>query len=210
VRKDFIKMKRILALISAALLAVSLTACAKNAADSGSAASSETIVTNQTITYGKVTQIDGSAVTITVGTLDIPSGQSGSGGAPDTNSAFGNGSAPTGAPNGQQAPDSGAGAFNADGQIPGGFAGFTATDEVKTLTLSSNTVVWFESRGGVTSGAVSDIAVGTIIKVTMTGSEVAAVTIEQLGGGAQGGSAPGSNAPADGTPNVIPEVNAAA
>jgi hypothetical protein len=44
----------------------------------------------------------------------------------------------------------------------------------------------------------------------MTGSEVAAVTIEQLGGGAQGGSAPGSNAPADGTPNVIPEVNAAA
>ena len=80
-----------------------------------------------------------------------------------------------------------------DGQgVPSGGFGFTATGETQTITVTSDTVITLGRGDAATAGTVSDIAVDDYITVTLSGSDVTAIVVNQLGGmgGMNGGGMP--------------------
>ena len=191
-------MKKLIAILCAAALTLSLAACGSTAED----------YVGQTLT-GQVTAIDGSAVTLQLGELtedtntppDLPSGSSdaqtppdggsdantppekpGDASGSDTQAPPDSGSAPSG-----QAADGGSGTStppekpdDASGDAPGG--SFTAGDETVTLDFSSAEIT--ENGETVT---LSDLSEGDVVTVTVgSGTAVTAAEIVSIGGG-QGG-----------------------
>ena len=195
-------MKKLLSILCAAALTLSLAACGSTAED----------YVGQTLT-GQVTAIDGSAVTLQLGELtedantppDLPSGSSDAqtppdgGSAPSGQAADGGsgtntppekpeGSSDSGTANGQPPakPDDASG--DANGTPPDmpsggpGGSGFTAGDETVTLDFSSAEIT--ENGETVT---LSDLSEGDVVTVTVgSGTAVTAAEIVNVGGG-QGG-----------------------
>lgn len=192
-------MKKLIAILCAAALTLSLAACGSTAED----------YVGQTLT-GQVTAIDGSAVTLQLGELTEdantpPDGSSDAQTPPD------GGSAPSGqAPDGgsgtstpPEKPDDSSDSGTADGQPPakpddasgdangtppdmpsGGpsGSGFTAGDETVTLDFSSAEIT--ENGETVT---LSDLSEGDVVTVTVgSGTAITAAEIVSIGGG-QGG-----------------------
>ena len=146
---------------------------------------------SETTLLGQVTAISGSSVTLALGTenrpdnagsppSDTPTGAptgappSGSSGTSDTTPGTGGGSGTTGKSSPPAAPTSGNG-----GQMPGGL---TLTGETTTITVSGSTSIKIEKTGQTASGTLADITVGSVLKVTLSGSTVTAVVIMQSGG----------------------------
>ena len=188
-------MKKLIAILCAAALTLSLAACGSTAED----------YVGQTLT-GQVTAIDGSAVTLQLGELtedantppdgssdaqtppdggsdaNTPPEKPGDASGSDTQAPPDSGSAPSG-----QAADGGSGTStppekpdDASGDAPGG--SFTAGDETVTLDFSSAEIT--ENGETVT---LSDLSEGDVVTVTVgSGTAVTAAEIVSIGGG-QGG-----------------------
>lgn len=162
-------MKKLLSILCAAALTLSLAACGSSATEN---------YAGQTLT-GQVTAIDGSAVTLQLGEL-----------AEDTNTPpeKPDDSSDSGTANGQPPakPDDASG--DANGTPPDmpsggpGGSGFTAGDETVTLDFSSAEIT--ENGETVT---LSDLSEGDVVTVTVgSGTAVTAAEIVNVGGG-QGG-----------------------
>lgn len=71
----------------------------------------------------------------------------------------------------------------------GGMGGFSAGEEKIEFTISENTVITVQSFQGNQSGTLEDIAAGSILEVTISGSKATEVTVISLmPGGGFGGS----------------------
>ena len=110
------------------------------------------------VQYGSVTAVDGSAITVDVGTLstaapgDKPDGEAPSGDKSDGEAPSGDkpdGEAPSGMPGGE-----------------GGFGGstFTASGESLTFNVTDNTKITVEFLQGSSEGSIDDIAVGSVLE----------------------------------------------
>mgnify|MGYP001004219285 CR=1 FL=1 len=128
-------------------------------------------------TLGQVTQIDGNAITIALGTMGGPGGQNGQAaqGNPPTDS---NGQAPQGnAPDGGQGPS------------------LTLTGESLTFTVNDATVITL--RGGHdaqdTTGALSDIAVGSILTIVLSDNVATSISVQQTPAAPAATTAPAGN-----------------
>lgn len=175
-------MKKILAILYAGLLVGSLTACSATTSSSESSPSPSS--SSQTVIIGKVSSIDGDTITLALLQNNMPSnndtaGSSGNG-HPD-NQAAPSGSAPSGAPAGNNdsipsgTPPQGSGNMPNGGYSPGGR--YTETGESQTITVTSDTIITIVTGDTKTVGSISDIAVGDILYVTMNGDTVASVDI---------------------------------
>ncbi len=187
---------------SLALILMMAAGCQSSAGSTISASAA-----GETTIYGQVTAIDGSSITLALATVsqNAPSGEMPSGEMPsgDMPAMPSDGSIPSeGAqPSGSQDTDAVSSATqNTEGEQPSGEVpsmpsggqggqrgGVELTGEEQTITISDNTAITIQSRDGSTEGALSDIEVGDILSVTMSGNSVTAITIMQLGGGMAGG-----------------------
>ena len=193
-------MKKLLSILCAAALTLSLAACGSSATEN---------YAGQTLT-GQVTAIDGSAVTLQLGELAEDTNTPPDGGS-DAQAPPDGGSAPSGqAPDGgsgtntpPEKPDDSSDSGTANGQPPAkpddasgdangtppdmpsggpGGSGFTAGDETVTLDFSSAEIT--ENGETVT---LSDLSEGDVVTVTVgSGTAVTAAEIVNVGGG-QGG-----------------------
>ena len=200
-------MKKMIAILCAAALTLSLAACGSTTED----------YSGQTLT-GQVTAIDGSAVTLQLGELtedastppDMPSGGSDAQTPPDGGSAP-SGQAPDGGSDANTPPEKPGGSSDSDtangqppakpddasgdasgappdmpsgdapGSAPGG-SSFTAGDETVTLDFSTAEI----TENGETV-ALSDLSEGDVVTVTVgSGTAVTTAEIVSIGGG-QGG-----------------------
>ena len=193
-------MKKMIAILCAAALTLSLAACGSTTED----------YSGQTLT-GQVTAIDGSAVTLQLGELtedastppDMPSGGSDAQTPPDGGSAP-SGQAPDGGSDANTPPEKPGGSSDSDtangqppakpdgadgdgtppdlpsGSAPGG-SSFTAGDETVTLDFSAAEI----TENGETV-ALSDLSEGDVVTVTV-GSGTAVSTAEIVSIGGQGG-----------------------
>jgi len=205
-------IKRILALlVCTVLMLIALTGCQN---DSGTA---QATASGGTTLMGQVTAIDGDNITLALGEQNndivqpegtssgnfvkpdgTPSGDftSGKPDAPQGNAPSG-----TSAPRGSMAPrttgEQPSGNFQGgDGKnMPGGMGGLTLTGEEQTITVADSTVITVFGVGDNTKGSVSDIAVGDILMVTLSGNSVTAITVMQggFGGMMNGGEMPTSS-----------------
>ena len=187
-------MKKLLSILCAAALTLSLAACGSSATEN---------YAGQTLT-GQVTAIDGSAVTLQLGELaedtnTPPDGGSDAQAPPDGGSDTNtppekpDDSSDSGTANGQPPakPDDASGDANGQppdmpsGDAPSGGPGgssFTAGDETVTLDFSAAEI----TENGETA-ALSDLAEGDVITVTVgSGTAVTTAEIVNVGGG-QGG-----------------------
>ena len=189
--------RKALSIFCAAALALSLTACGGRTAENWS---------GQTLT-GRVTAIDGSAVTMQLGKLTeaVPSPPGGSGGAQtppvgqsgsDTPPEKPDGSGKPGSPppakpesgsdsasgtQDSQTPPEMPGGEAPDGMGGPGMSGFTAGDETAILDFSSAEI----TKNG-ESVTLADLAVGDVITAAV-GSGAAVTTAEIVNVGSQGG-----------------------
>lgn len=185
------------------LLSVLLSAGVALLSFSGGFVNAATAETSSPTLTGQVTAISGSSITLALGTENKPENS----GTPPTGTSettstdsssdtsavtstpptadssttvASSGTAPTGAPS-----DSTGGG--------GKQGGLTLTGETQTITISDSTVITIDEMGQQTTGALSDITVGSILTVTMSGTTVTAVSVRQ-GGTAQGGGNQGTTA----------------
>jgi hypothetical protein len=170
-------MKKILSVIAAAMLIVSLAACSRNVVGSSNTAGGSAANTSNTV-IGKVTAVDGS--TITLEAINAPAG-GGEGNAPmQGNGQDGPGS--DGNANPPAAPSDAGGAGTqpdptGNNQPMDGGPGSESTGETMTVTVGTDTVITVKSSGGDKTGSVSDIAVGDSIAVTLLGEKATAITV---------------------------------
>ena len=78
------------------------------------------------------------------------------------------------------------GGMSQNGGAPGGgqFEGsLTLTGEEKTITVEDTTVITISDMGQSSDGTISDIAVGDILTVTMSGDTVASISVRHSGTG---------------------------
>ena len=167
-------------------------------------------------TLGQVTQIDGNAITIALGTMGGPGGQNGQaaqgnpptgsngqaaqGNPPtDSNGQAAQGNPPTGS-NGQAA--QGNPPTDSNGQAPQGNApdggqgpSLTLTGESLTFTVNDATVITL--RGGHdaqdTTGALSDIAVGSILTIVLSDNVATSISVQQTPAAPAATTAPAGN-----------------
>jgi len=190
------KLMKPAALLVAVACVFGFSACSKNqSSSSAKTASTESSKADQTTIYGKVTAIDGSNVTLALGTRNKRSEPSG-----DRKSAT-----PPSGDSKSQTPPSG----NPDGN--GGPSALTLTGKTKTITISDTSILKKESvptagnwkkqsseasgkdSNGptmtTTTAAISDVTVGTILKVTYQNSDeklVSVIITSRMGGGHRG------------------------
>ena len=187
------KTYKYFALICAAVVAAASTGCSNNSANSGSTGSSVTSTNDTSHTTSeagtedvkqsesyktvKVTAVDGNTITADEG--DIVSG-----GAPGQP---GDGSAPE-----KPGDDSGAGSGAPDkpdgeaGSAPGGMGGstFEASGSSMTFTVTDDTSISVEFLQGSSDGTIDDIAVGSVLAVTLNGDGTAAsVVVKNMNAG---------------------------
>ncbi|WP_444658063.1 hypothetical protein ACRQV7_10330 [Caproiciproducens sp. R2] len=220
-------VKRVEAVLLAAVCTVGLVACSsQTTAVTAAQSASQQSKDNQTTVYGKVTAVDGSKITLALGTLNPGEGGgrqgSGKGGASGSEQK---GDLPS-------KDDTASGGDNSEGKNQkqpgsggaGGFEMLTLTGETKTITISDESILTRQSvRGnrqtpggkkeqgtdstassaedtsdtystkGVknTSGnesgesaSLSDITVGSVLKVTSEAGTDQLISVQILGGGA--------------------------
>lgn len=172
--------QRILAFSIAASLLLTLAGCKKS----------------DTVIYGKVTAVNGSSVTLALGTMGF---RSGSGGQNDwrgrQGGQGGQGGAPAGGVSGQT-PSMPSGGFSRRG---GNFSPLTLTGKTETILITDTSVLKKEERRGFreTSGissnstslaSLSDIQTGSILQVTTSSSgKIVSIVIMGFGQRGQGG-----------------------
>ncbi len=183
-----IRVKKLLVLCLAAACSVSLVACSQQASDAGASSqaqaqtdqqgSASSAQADQNVVYGKVTAVDGSKITMDIGTLNFQGrGRNGTGSRPQGGSG---GSRPAGSrPSGQ----------------PGQRANFsnllTLTGKSTTVTVSDAGVLKKQEmpsgganrqRGAQTSSAsLSDVKTGDILKVTTEKSDGKLISVLIMG-----------------------------
>jgi len=209
------------ALLLAVACVLSFSACSKQSSSTEAVSNEATTTTsNQTTIYGKVTAIDGTKVTLALGTMNTRPAHSGA--ATSTAQPSGTPSAPPSGGDGtaSQAPPSG----NHEGQ-----SALTLTGKTKTITISDTSILkkesiptagnWDKQSNSksstdtsknsdttrqaptmtTTSAALSDVTVGTIVKVTYetSGEKLVSVIITNGMGRGQGQfGGPSENKPA--------------
>jgi hypothetical protein len=166
--------KKILALcLSAGLVVTAISGCTASAVETTSI---------ETTIVGQVTAISDSSITLALGTEKIPD----SNGAPPSK----DGTSPEGTPPSQTSSDSTSTADSStpptappsnDSTAPGGL---TLKGETKTITISDSTYFTIDNMGKNSSGTISDIKVGCILTVKMSGNAVSSVSVRQAGGAA--------------------------
>ncbi len=214
------------AVLLAAACIFSLAACSSQQAASiaGSAANaksaSQQSTAGQTSVYGKVTAVDGSKVTLSLGALN-----QGAGGGPGNASGQKN-NPPAKNGSASESANSGTAPSRQQGGRQGNFEMLTLTGETKTITISDESILTRQSmrrNGGNrkapdTSSAVgtndtnstdvenntngnskgtlaslSDITVGSILKVTSETGTDKLLSVQILGAGSRGQSASGTS-----------------
>ena len=138
-------------------------------------------------TYVQVKSIDGTTITAVIGTMTQPSGQQDENGQKAGDSA----SAPQGTP---QQP-SGDGTSQPDGQKApggqgGGMMGFTAGEAVITFSVDDATSITRQNGPETAEAALGDIAVGDILAVSISSSNIAQTILIQANGAAPASSTP--------------------
>lgn len=192
------KTYKYFALICAAVVAAASTGCSNNSANSGSTGSSVTSTndTSHTISEAgtedvkqsesyktvKVTAVDGNTITADEG--DIVSGgapgQPGDGSAPEKP---GDDSGGSGSGDGSGAPDKPDGEA---GSAHGGMGGstFEASGSSMTFTVTDDTSISVEFLQGSSDGTIDDIAVGSVLAVTLNDDGTAAsVVVKNMNAG---------------------------
>ncbi len=169
-------MKKIFAL----LMCVCLLALSVSAAET----------TADTTLLGQVTAISGNNVTLAIGTQNQPDASGGTPPAAPSESDADKPEAPpqdsSSVPSGDTSESSSGGSAQPPSGGPGGgHGGLTLTGEEKTVTIADGADITIESMGSSSTGALSDIAVGDILSVTLSSDTVTAVTIRRMGGGKQ-------------------------
>lgn len=140
-------------------------------------------VKGQTTVYGKVTKISGKKVTLALGTLSQPSGTGPNGAAPSGTPA-----APSGTP---AAPGGTPGASDSSKGQGGGPDMLSLTGKSVTITISDTSILTKmamkgpDDKSSDSSASLSDIAVGSILKVTYKSSVKNLVFVQIMGGGQQ-------------------------
>ena len=200
---------------------IGTSACSSAQADVSSAASADAVSTqaaasgagskNENAVYGKVTAVDGSTITLAVGTLNTEdskgertggvSGSSGTGEGPDKGQPRGG--------NGSRPEDAASGINNASHPNAGdGFGSMlTLTGETKTITISDESILSKQQmKGGrgpkgtssgeskesqtaseqTVSASLSDIQEGTTLRVTYQSDGKTLASVDILGGKQQG------------------------
>lgn len=188
-----------ISLFTAVILAFS--GCSANSSSTSAQTEGSTSTVQQSSTDATVVQvqsIDTSTITAIVGTLSQPSGQPDGNGQPqgtppDQASGGDNQGTPSQMPAGDNTQQGGQGGQSA----PGGMMGFTAGDAVITFNVNDSTAVTKQSGQETTQAALSDIAVGDILAVTLAGDNTAQTIVIQSFGGmgdpTQTGAQPGAN-----------------
>lgn len=146
---------------------------------------SASAATDTSTLLGQVTAISGNNVTLAIGTQNKPDDSNGAPPAPlsESVSADQPEKPPQNPGEGQMA----GGGSDSSQQPPagGGPGGLTLTGEEKTITITDDTAVTVENKGETSTGALSDIAVGDIVLVTLSSDTGTAITIRR--GGGEGG-----------------------
>jgi len=193
------KLLRAAILSLAAINIISFAACSKKSTSS---------TANGTTIYGKVTKVNGKDITITVGTWK--GGQGGSNqGTPPGSSGSNSSNQGTSSNSSQSAPPS-----NNNGSSNSASQGtppdmLTLTKETKTITISDASIIKKQNMAAPgssssnssagSSASLSDITVGSVLKLTYTSGKLSSVEIV---GGMNGGSAPGGTGGGSGSPTV--------
>ncbi|MBE6830620.1 MAG: hypothetical protein E7519_10455 [Ruminococcaceae bacterium] len=224
-------VKRVEAVLLAAVCTVGLAACSSQttaASTTASQSASQQSVDNQTTMYGKVTAVDGSKITLALGTLNRGEG----GGRQESGKGQGGASGSEQKGNPPSKDDTASGGNNSEGKNQkqpdsggeGGFEMLTLTGETKTITISDESILTRQSMrgnrqtpgGGKTeqgtgstassagdtsdtystegvkntngnesgeSASLSDIIVGSVVKVTSETGTDQLVSVQILGGG---------------------------
>lgn len=206
-------MKKHLMVVSALLAAcvLSLAACSKDASPQGNDGG-ESIPADQTVLYGKVTAVDGSKITLALGTM--PQGERGGGNASGgARSGDRPESSASGGFRGRSGNESGSSRAFRGSSVPagGGFRNpaelLTLTGETKTITITDESILSgtgsrerpsgpreglspqsAESGGSSGSQAkvsLSDITVGSVLRVACRTGDQTPVSVMILGGGNQ-------------------------
>ena len=148
--------------------------------------------TSEETLFGQVTAVSGSTITLALATDSMQKNEvtppSGASSAPTDSS--GSAAAPSAPPTGSDS--TGETAPSAPPADSGGdTGGLTLTGETETITVSDSTVITLDEKGQSTAGDLSDIAVGSILSVTISDGTVTAITIRLMQtGGATGGDSP--------------------
>lgn len=192
------KTYKYFALICAAVVAAASTGCSNNSANSGSTGSSVTSTndTSHTISEAgtedvkqsesyktvKVTAVDGNTITADEG--DIVSGgapgQPGDGSAPEKPGDDSDGSGSGDGSGALEKPDGEA------GSAPGGMGGstFEASGSSMTFTVTDDTSISVEFLQGSSDGTIDDIAVGSVLAVTLNDDGTASsVVVKNMNAG---------------------------
>ena len=199
------KTYKYFALICAAVVAAASTGCSSNSgtsSDTGSSVVSSADASHQTSEAGtgevkssevyktvKVTAVDGNSITADEG--EIVSG--GAPGQPGDSSDKPEGEPPAkpdGEDSGNAPGDSGDGSGNApdkpDGEAPGGMGGstFESSGSSVTFTVTDDTKISVEFLQGSSDGTIDDIAVGSVLAVTLNGDGTAAsIVVKNMNAG---------------------------
>ncbi|MGX8700942.1 hypothetical protein [Caproiciproducens sp.] len=220
-------VKRVEAVLLAAVCTVGLAACSSQttaASATASQSASRQSADNQTTVYGKVTAVDGSKITLALGTLNRGEG----GGRQESGKDGASGSEQKGDSPSKDDTASGADSEGKNQGQPGsggadGFEMLTLTGETKTVTISDESILTRQSMRGNrqapdgkteqgagsavssagdtsdtystkgvkntngnesgTSASLSDITVGSVLKVTSETGTDQLVSVQILGGG---------------------------
>jgi hypothetical protein len=207
----------VLSILCALILALSgctsaATSTAASTSQETAATSSQTAATDASATYVQVQSIQDGTITAIIGTMTQPTGQPGE--------TAQEGSTPQGTPpempssdstqqgtppeqpsgDNQQGtpPEMPSGDSTQQGQgAPGGMMGFTAGEAVITFSVNDTTIVTRQNGPETAEAAISDIAAGDILAVTLSSDNTAEAIVIQSAGGmgdpAQTSGQPGSS-----------------
>ena len=143
--------------------------------------------------FGQVTAVSGSTITLAIATDNMQKneGTPPSGAPSDTTDSTSSTTPPSAPPTDSNSTDSTSGATPPTGSSSGGAGGLTLTGETETITVTDSTVITLDEKGKSTTGELSDIAVGSILSVTVADGTVTAIIIRQMQTcGATGGGSP--------------------
>ncbi len=177
------KKTRMTVMALALLTALSLTG--------GTALAENTEAAAKTVT-GRVTQVSASAITVELGTYTAPTAPGRGADASSSATVKPEATAPEAtAPEATEAPDAAQDAETnpapdaaAQDGNQSAASGFTSSGESLTFTLTDSTVITVGTRNR--KGSVSDIAVGSILTVQLSGDAATSITVIQTGGSGRG------------------------
>lgn len=160
------------------ILALCFSAGLFLASCSGYTASAVDVTASETTIEGQVTAVSGSSITLVMGKMPGDRGE------PPAKDA----TAPEAAPQQEASPDTTsttdgrpapAAPTESDSNEP---EGLLRNGESKTITISDSTQITIDSMGKSSSGTISDIKVGCMLVVKLSGDTVTAVSVRQGGG----------------------------